>query len=334
MNKTMKVSIEKIRKELEHALQKRGLAEEMISVLANDYLEGELQGKQSHGLLAFPAFLELIPDMKGKNAKIIMETHAYAVMDADTLPGAYVGRILADMLVNKAEKEGVAVGCIKNMKSWLRPAIIAQHISDKGMIGLVINNGGVPMLAPPGGYDPVIGTNPIGIGIPSENAPILIDMATSKRAWGEVRKAKADGSKLPEKTFYTKTGEYTVDPDDAYSVEAMGDYKGFALGLFIEIMTGSFLGRGFEKREKPDTRDYQIKTRGAMIMVWNPSLTTSLDVMKHKNQEFTDYIKTTHRLIGTDEILMPGERAMKAREKNLKNGYLEIDDKLWETIMR
>lgn len=329
----MKVPIETIRQTLESALRKRGVEEKMISFLANDYLEGELQGKQSHGLMAFPAFLESAQNMKGKNEKIIKETHSLIVVDADTLPGSYVGRCLSDQLIEKAKKEGLGVGYILNMMTWLRPGIIAKYVADKGMVSFVINNGGTPMIAPPGGYDPVVGTNPPGIGIPSEDVPILIDMAASKRAWGEARKAKRLGTHLPKDTFYAKSGGFAIDPDDAYSVQAAGDYKGFALALFIEIMTGSFLGRGMVKSEAPDNRDYQTRMRGAIIMIFDPNTISSLEKMEKENADFVRFIKNSHTLPGIDEILIPGERAMKTRRENLKNGYLEIDDELWNKII-
>ncbi|MBI4599296.1 Ldh family oxidoreductase [Candidatus Uhrbacteria bacterium] len=328
----MQVPIEEIRKALEAALRKRGVDETMIPMLADDYLEGELQGKQSHGLMAFPAFLEGAKDMAGKQAKIIKETHALVVMDADTLPGSYVGRMLADKLIQIAEKEGVAVGYILNMKIWLRPGIIAQYVAEKNMVSFVINDGGQSMTAPPGGYDPVVGTNPIGIGIPTAPEPIIVDMATSKRAWGEARKAKRLGKELPKDTFYTKIGEYAVRPDDAYSVEAMGGYKGFALALFIEMMTGSFLGRTLQAGEAPSNQDYQCRMRGAMIVVFNPALTTDVEKMKKENSEFVAYIKGGQKLSGVEEILIPGERAAKNRAKNIEKGTLEVDDELWSSI--
>lgn len=326
------VPISEIREALETALKKRGLDEDMTSFLANDYLEGEIQGKQTHGLMAFPAFLDQAEKLKGREARTIKETNALNVIDADGLPGSYVGRVLANKLMKKSEKEGVAVGFIKNMRSWLRPGIISEYIADKGMVAFVINDGGVPMVAPPGGYDPVIGTNPIGIGVPSDENAILVDMATSKRAWGEARKAKRDKENLPEDVFYTKNGGYATNPDDAYSVEAMGGYKGFALALFIELMTGSFLGRSMARDEKPNNQDYQSKMRGAMIMVFNPSFTTSLENMKKENHKLIQFIKKGNKLPGVDEILLPGERASKIRAINLERGFLEVDADLWTKI--
>ncbi|MEK7076941.1 MAG: Ldh family oxidoreductase, partial [Patescibacteria group bacterium] len=161
------------------------------------------------------------------------------------------------------------------------------------------------------------------------------DMATSKRAWGEVRKAKRENSNLPKDSYYTNTGTFAVKPEDAYSAVPMGDYKGFALGLFIEIMTGSFLGREMAKNLSGDSiekSDAQSVTRGAMILVFNPAATTNVEQFKKSNSELIQRIKESHALPGFEEIYIPGEHALKKRARNIKNGYLEVDETLWRNI--
>ncbi len=332
----MKLSIKEIKANLQRALIKRKLPKEMADTIAEDYLAGELDGKQSHGLMAFPSLLKSLEGYRVKEYKILEKKHALVVMDANELPGSYVGRRLADDLIEMAKTEGAALGFIKNMRTWLRPGAIAQYVADHGMVAFVINNGGKPMVAPPGGYDPATGTNPIGIGVPTNEQPIVVDMATSKRAWGEVRKAKKNNSDLPKDSYYTNTGDFATKPDDAYSAVPMGEYKGFALSLFIEIMTGSFLGRdmsvGLESNQSVEYSDAQAAMRGGMILVMNPAITVGLDQFKKSNAEFIKNIKRGHKLPGVDEIYMPGDRAGQERTKNIKNDFLEVDENLWKQI--
>ena len=327
----MKISISDIRKNLQKALKKRKLPKEMIDAIVDEFLEGELQGKLSHGLMAFPSFLKKVNYYINKKYKILIKKKALIVMDADGLPGSYLGIILADDLIKIAKTEGVAIGFIKNMASWKRPGSIAQYIANKKMVAFVINNGGESMVAPPGGYDPIIGTNPIGIGIPTTDEPVVVDMATSKRAWGEVRKAIKDKIDLPKESYYTSKGEFAVNPEDTYSAIPSGDYKGFALGLFIEIMTGSFLGR--EMNTKKARNDYQSIPRGGMIIVMNPAITSNLKDFEKANSKIIKEIKKSKKLPGVKEIYIPGEKAAEIRQKNIKKGYLEIDDDLWAQIV-
>ncbi|MBW3569442.1 Ldh family oxidoreductase [Candidatus Parcubacteria bacterium] len=326
----MRLQIKEIRKTLvDIILSKGSISKTDAEALANDYLEGELQGKQSHGLAAFiaiaPKLSEKRPDME-----IIKESESALYIEAHEAFGAIVGRKAANILIEKAKQQGVAIAYIRNMKSWLRPAIIAQYVAEHDMVGFVINTGGPPMVAPPGGKDPVVGTNPVGIGIPSAKNPVLADMATSKRAWGEVRLAKRFGHDLPKNSYYDKNGNFAVSPDDAYSALPMGDYKGFALGLFIEIMGGSFVDMNMGKGDFSEP--YYARTRGATLLVLDPNFTVGVKDFKTANQKFLDEIHKTSTLPDSKKITIPGDRATETKETNLKNGYLDIDEDLWNEI--
>lgn len=325
----MKVKISEIREGLEHILIDRGVAKDEAKILADEYLEGELQGKHSHGLAAFPAIVEKLAE-KRKRSRVIKETSSYLLLDANFQFGAVVGRRAADWGIIASSKQGVALVLIRNMTTWLRPATVAKYVADKGYLGFVVNTGGMPMVAPPGGYDPVVGTNPIGIGIPTEKDPIVLDMATSKRAWGEVRLAKKFKHDLPKNSYYDKQGRMAVKPESAHSALAVGDYKGFGLALFIEIVCGSLVDMvmGSEQLEG----EYRISPRGAFILVINPRMSTKVSEFKKANSKLVREIKASKKLRGVKEIVVPGERAMRKRKKNVRRGSLEIENKLWEEI--
>ena len=327
----VKVKISEIQETLQNIIASKNsrLSVEEVETLALDYLEGELQGKQSHGIAAFPAVVGNLANAKA-DFKIIKETESFIYADAMGGFGALVGRRIADKLVNKAKKQGIALASIREMKSWLRPAVIAQYVADKDMIALVVNTGGPPMVAPPGGREPVVGTNPIGLGIPTSDKPVIVDMATSSRAWGEVRMAKRFGHALPEESFLDKEGIPTRSADEAHAALAMGAYKGFSLGLFIEILGGSLVGMNMGQGEVNEA--YYTRNRGATILVINPALTVGSDNFKVANQNFISEIKNSPPAKHSNGVTIPGDRALKNKAFNLQNGYLEIDNDLWEEI--
>ncbi len=324
----MKLKISGIRGTLEGILVKKGILTADARTIADEYLEGELQGKVSHGLMAFPSLVQKLGGKMTK-PKILKKSHSIIFIDAKGNLGAVVGRQAAEAAIKMAKKEGVGLGLIKDMVTWMRPGILARFIANQGFIGIVINNGGHPVMSPPGGYDPVIGTNPIGIGIPTENDPLVGDMATSVKAWGEVRKAEVTGEDLPENSFYDTKGNFAVKAQEAYSALPFGDYKGFALGLLIEILTGSFLGR---KMGQQVAGDYRTITRGGVILVLDPNFATNFKQFKQANSELIKEIKKTKKLKSAGEITLMGERAAATRNQNFKNGYLEVLAKLWRTI--
>jgi len=327
----MKVNIPEIQKLLVGILISKKVSKSEAIILANEYLEGELQGKQTHGLMAFPSLMKGLP-LKKKPVIIKKKTASYIFVNANYNFGTVVGRKFTQQAIGMAKKQGIAVVFIQNMLSWLRPATLAQYISSQGMIGFVVNNGGESMVAPPGGFEPQIGTNPIGIGVPTYGNDIVVDMATSKRAWGEVRKSMLADRSLPAETYFDKEGNFAKDPNDAYSVVASGGYKGFALGLFVEILAGSMVNMSMGAVKHAGT-GYRTVPRGAMILILNPKFSTSLNKFKQENKKLVSRIKQSKKLKGIEEILIPGERALRTRKNNLKNKYVDVKDELWAELL-
>jgi len=325
----MKIKIADIKKLLQDTLIKKGLSRREAKIIAVEYLEGELQGKLSHGLAAFPSIVKKI-SAEWKPVKILKKTHSLVYVDANFNFGAAVGKDLADRTIKMASKEGVGLALIKDMTTWLRPGTIARYIAEKNYLAIVVNNGGKPMTAPPGGFEPMIGTNPIGIGIPTASGPIVADLATSMRAWGELRIAKAKGKKLLPNSFYDKLGNITLDPDKACSALPFGGYKGFALAFLIEILTGSLVNMPMGKSKLK--KDYRTLPRGGFILTINPKVISNLTKFKKANNQLANDIKKSKKIKGVKVIMLPGERANKIRKKNLKFGYLEIKKELWKKL--
>jgi len=327
----MKVKIDKLRDLLISILVHYKISKSEAEIIADEHLEGELQGKRSHGLMAFPSLIKKLPFKSGK-VVIKKKTSSFIFVDANKNFGAVVGKQFADQAISMAKKQGVAMVSIRNMITWLRPATIAQQIAKQKMIGLVVNSGGNSMIAPPGGFTPVIGTNPIGIGIPSDGNDIVIDMATSKRAWGEVRKAISDKTNLPADTYFDSKGNFTLDPLKAISVIASGDYKGFSLALLIEILTGSFIDMPMSQ-DKVKKMDYRTLPRGGVILVFNPRFSTSLNKFKKENKKLAEKIRHSKKRKGSRVILVPGDRAMSKKNSYIRSGNIDVQENLWNVLI-
>jgi (2R)-3-sulfolactate dehydrogenase (NADP+) len=100
-------------------------------------------------------------------------------------------------------------------------------------------------MAPLGGDAPVFGTNPIAFAAPRRNGPpLVIDLSLSKIARGKVMAAKKRGEAIPEGWALDAAGAPTTDPDAALAgmMLPMGDAKGAALALMVEILAGTLTG--------------------------------------------------------------------------------------------
>lgn len=193
-----------------------------------------------------------------------------------------------------------------------------------------MNSGGGAAIALPGGFDPVSGTNPIAYGLPTNDGALVVDMATSKRAWGQVRLANKYGTDLPADTFYDNTGNIAVDPKDAWSVMPFGEYKGFSLALLVEIMCGSLVGMDMLVQSNAgNSFGQKMPERGAFIMVIDPDQTIGLDAFKAANSQYIQKIKATHALKG-ESIRIPGDRAGAEQVRKLAEDQVDIPEELWK----
>jgi len=327
----MRVRVNEARKKCELILQKKGISKEESKIIADEYIEGELLGKKSHGLQAFPALVKKL-DKLPERWTVEKETDSMVFIDARGYFGEVVGKVAAEMACKKAAKEGIGMVAVKDMLTWLRPRTPARAIAEKGMVGIVVNNGGKEAIAPSGGIDPILGTNPIGIGIPSKGGVISFDMATSKRAWGEVRIAKALGIALPDESFLDKKGEYTRNADEVHSAVPFGDYKGYALAFLIEILTGSLVNMPMGAGKTAG--DYRTALRGAIVIAIDPSKLTNLNEFKRRNYEFAGQIKASRRQKDVEEIYIPGEKSELRRKKSIDAGEIDVDKSIWDEIKK
>lgn len=159
-------------------------------------------------------------------------------------------------------------------------------------------------------------------------------MATSKRAWGQVRLANKYGTELPDETFYDGQGAITRDPKAAQAVLPFGEHKGFALALLFEVMCGSLVGMDnmmLDTGTAGSTFGTKLMDRGGIIIVIDPSQTTNLETFKHANSQLLDRIKATRSLPG-QKIRIPGEQAGASQTESLQRGYIELPAELWEEI--
>jgi L-2-hydroxycarboxylate dehydrogenase (NAD+) len=330
----MRVAIAEIREKMANVLRAKGFADADIPFLTEMYLGGELRGHTSHGLASFPGFIK--EDFsKLPEPEVIKDTAAFFLIDAKGNSGNVIGKWAADEAIKRAKKEVVGTAMIKNMDSWLRPGAIAQYVADQGLIAFIFNNGGGASTAPPGGYDTVLGTNPIAYGIPTNDGPLIVDMATAKRAWGQVRLANKYGTDLPADSFYDNEGNITIDPKEAWSVMATGGYKGFALALMIEMMCGSLLGMPMmiDTHHSGSTYGTNLLERGGLIFVIDPRQTAGLDEFKKANSELITGIKATRARKG-EQIRIPGDQGSADHADKLQDGYVEVAEEVWDEIKR
>ena len=203
-----------------------------------------------------------------------------------------------------------------------RGAYYVEMIAKQGLVAIHTASGS-PLVAPPGGTRPVLGTNPIAIAVPSSRGPIVLDMGTSAYMMTEVMLRERLGELLPDGVALGPGGEPTRDPTAARrgALLPFGGYKGFGLALMIQAL-GLLAGSGSDIES-----DY-----GYLFVAFRPDLLGPADAFERQVTRLIERIKATPRQLGVDDIRIPSERAFRSRERALREG-LEIDRVVFDALV-
>jgi uncharacterized oxidoreductase len=203
-----------------------------------------------------------------------------------------------------------------------------------GMIGIATADSGrsPKAVAPFGGREARLGTNPISIAVPSDlDAPFYLDMATSAVAAGKIALAAARNEKIPMGWIVGADGKVTDDPQQFRKGGALlplggtEGYKGSGLAAMVEVLCGLLTGLGFGVEPTGRHND------GCFMAVFNVEAFRPLAEFKKEVGEFARYLKATPPSEGSSGVLYPGEIEYKREQDRRKTG-VDIEDATWDKL--
>ena len=167
--------------------------------------------------------------------------------------------------LDAARQFGVASLAVGHAHTCTALGYFTEQIAMAGFLGLGFTNAS-PIVAPPGGKNRVIGTNPVAFSVPDGRGGLAMqfDQSTTTVALGKITMAKAAGESIPEGWALDAQGQATTDPGAAIagSSTSLGEAKGWGLGLMAEIlaaaMTGSVLSRDVSALKAPEGAPHDL----------------------------------------------------------------------------
>jgi uncharacterized oxidoreductase len=314
---------------------------EAITVAAS-LVDANLCGHDSHGVMRIPQYLGFIKDgtfKPGAKLEILNETPAVIAADAGWGLGQVQAHRLMSLLIPKARQLGVAAGTLRHCGHIGRLGEYAEAATREQMafFGTVNSHGSGRRVAPPGGTEGRISTNPICLGVPTSSEPIILDFGTSVAAEGKVRVHFQKGEPTPEGWLLDHAGKPTTNPAVLYSdprgtILPFGGhqaYKGFGLGLLLDMLAGGLSGGRCSNPNDP----LPGAGNAVLFTIYEPAVFGGLGCFLSASDGLTSYVRSCPPADTACPITLPGEPERRSRANRLESG-IPIPEGTWELISK
>lgn len=335
-----RVTSEELGSFVERLFESAGVPADEAALVAANLVGANLRGHDSHGVMRVPQYLDFLQNghyHAGVELAVERETPAVIVCVGNWGFGQVQAHRLLDRVMEKARAVGLAAGTLRDCGHIGRLGDYAERAAGQNLVLIAtVNNAGAGQrVAPPGGTAPRLGTNPLCISVPTDEAPVVLDFGTSVAAEGKVRVYYLDGKRpVPEGWLLDADAQPTTDPSVLYepplgSIRPMGGaqaYKGFGLALVLDMLAGGLSGGKTPFEGAPGARGNDV-----LFLALDPSLFAGREALLREATGLASYVRGTPRAQGAETVLLPGDPERRTLEERSKSG-IPIPPGHWEKL--
>lgn len=316
--------------------EKAGYERDKAQATAEILIEADLMGHSTHGLALVPWYLDGAAkgDVRGGGEpEVISDRGACAAWNGRRLPGTWLTLKAIDLGVERAKKYGTCTIAIADSHHIGALAAYLPRATEQGCMAIVASSSpAVATVAPYGGRVPIMTPDPIGIGIPTDGDPVLIDISATITTNNMARRLIGEGKRFPQPWALDRDGNATDDPKAVIggggSLLPVGGldhgHKGYALGLLVESLTQG-LG-GFGRADAPKGAASSV-----FVQVIDPTAFAGQDAFTRQTSWLVKACRENPPRPGVERVRVPGDSAMKRRREAIASG-VEIASSIMNAI--
>ncbi|MDD3360195.1 MAG: Ldh family oxidoreductase [Hespellia sp.] len=302
--------------------QENGIPLNQAEIVADVMVTADMYGVNSHGTSILDAHIQRVKRNGynlNPNFMHLRESTSFVVIDGDNAFGFVSASYCMNYAIAKAKEVGVFQVFSRNNNTFGPAFYYSLKAAEQGLIGIIMSNSPAQM-ALIGGKDKMLGTNPFSVVFPVPSGdPIIIDMATSVVAKSKFKQYKEAGKLLPDDWALDKNGVSTNDPDEGMQgfVQPMAGYKGQAIAMMIDVLSGVISGASYLNRVGRFYSDDNSSMNVGFCCV-------AIDPEKVLGEEYSETIKdyiTVLRNCQTvtgENVSLPGDRKLQCMLKNAR----------------
>jgi LDH2 family malate/lactate/ureidoglycolate dehydrogenase len=313
---------------IEDVLTKAGLPETHAKAASKIMYYADIRGLDSHGLILLQTYIDRINNnIINKSPNFLWEekSEIISVLDGDKGIGHFVGDMAMKEAIKIAKEKSLGLVFVKNATHYGASGYYTELAASHGMIGFTTTNT-MPLMAPTGGIERIIGNNPISLSVPRRGKePIILDMAISVAAAGRIILANQKNEKIPLGWALNKDGDPTTDAYEGFegggTLLPIANYKGYGLAFFMDILSGVLTGSGYSKY-------VGHSDIGFVFMAIDIEKIMPSQLFNQRLEDYISIIKNSRKLNDEASIFLPGEIEYSKKKEREQSGIV-INDKLY-----
>ena len=327
------IALAELERWMQALLEASGLEPVAAETVAVSLVHANRRGVDSHGVARVVVYSERLRrgHMNARPAPAVEREHgAVALVDGDQGPGQVAGVFATDLSVELARRHGAGVVAVRRASHYGAAGYYAIRAAEAGMVGMSTTNS-EPFVVPYGGLEHALGTNPIALAAPTPDGIWDTDMATSQVAVNKIFNARDEGRSIPEGWGVDEQGRTTTDPDQVYAAVPLGGYKGYALALLVEVLSGVLSGAGVGHGIGRLYEDDAPQDVGHFHLAIDVDRLAGRERAAESLGRLLGDLKAIAPAPGHDEVLVPGEPEARTRAERERDG-IPLPPTLWTTL--
>jgi L-2-hydroxycarboxylate dehydrogenase (NAD+) len=323
------------------AFETMGVQAEDAQITADVLVQANLRGIDSHGVARLARYIDGLRHgvMQARpEEKVVTETPTTVTLDAGAGLGQPVSFRAMKQVIEKAKEFGCGFATVRNSNHYGIAGYYAMMALEHDMIGISTTNAAV-LVVPTFGRDAMYGTNPIALAVPAgQRRPFVMDMATSTVPRGKLEVYNRQEKPLP---LGWATDERGVPTTDAARVldnfvkragggllplggagEEFSGYKGYGMGLMVEILSAVLPGAAFLTSVYPkDANGKALPANlGHFFGAWRLDAFRPADEFKADMDRLIDELRGANRAEGAERIYVHGEKEFEEASRRAEQG--------------
>jgi len=316
-----------------------GVPDDDAALVADSLVQADLWGHQSHGLLRLPWYVARLRSgaMRVRTDPVVRsDTGPLVLLDGRDGIGQVLTERARMLAVARAREHGVGVVGVRHSNHFGTAMYFTRRAAADGCVAVLTTNAS-PAMAPWGGREKALGTNPWSIAAPGAGGRVIaVDIANTAVARGKIYLAKNRGEAIPDTWAMGPDGARTTDPAEGLLgvILPMAGHKGYAISFLMDVLSGALTGSGVG-REVHGPYEPEARSRaGHLFLALDPAAFGDEAGYRARVERLVTEVKGVPLAPGFDEVFYPGEVEDRAEAVALAAGGIALPDESLADLRR